>query len=99
MIYVIAPTFIAFCLIFPQQLEGQKFLAENSASVYIQKVCPSLMDPFSTVFELDHVFLQWICCVVTDFKAPPIRLKPELMKNQNGPSITWTLLQKNLLLR
>lgn len=22
-----------------QQLEGQKFLAENSASVYIQKVC------------------------------------------------------------
>lgn len=41
-----------------QQLEGQKFLAENSASVYIQKVCPSLMDPFSTVFEFDHVFLQ-----------------------------------------
>ena len=71
MIYAIAPTFIAFCLIFPQQLEGQKFLAENSASVYIQKVCPSLMDPFSTVFELDHVFLQWIYCVVTDFKAPP----------------------------
>ena len=28
-----------YIYLFPQQLEGQKFLVENSASVYIQKVC------------------------------------------------------------
>lgn len=31
--------YIIVCFICSQQLEGQKFLAENSASVYIQKVC------------------------------------------------------------
>lgn len=37
-----------------QQLEGQKFLAENSASVYIQKVCKL------AAFKLTFFVLPWL---------------------------------------
>lgn len=46
----------------------------------------------SCLFAMNLLCSYWL-------QGSSIRLKPELMKNRNGPSITWTLLQKNLLLR